>query len=642
MSTKKLALTLAAIVATAILALTAGPALAGDYCVGANPNCPVGVTPTAATATNLQAALTSASGAAGADTVWVGPGVFNIADLSDLPLSATDADQLVIRGSGQGQTIFRKVGGEAELVDLTGGNGQGSMISDLSIQASGALTTLIPSSVLALTNATAQRVSVELSYDGSDPLALTVVGLTDSSLLDSTVTTNKATAVGALGGDVTVSGTRLTATDLYAETALDSDATATLTYTHNISTGFHSHLMINGEVNEVSNSLIDLRDRMDGGALLVRSDGTADRSVTASDMTIVGSGQVQTALWSSLLDYGPKEPMTVKLKSSIVDLSGPNPTVLGCNRNTADAGQLINAFNNVVADQSPSGYVVGGGNPCTNNMADPSFDTSSTPVGFVNPAAGDYHLRWDSPFLDTGGTGASGTDLAGNPRYVAGKAPFTASPASRDPGAYEYQASVPVASFTASPPIEGAPTTFTATSTDADPGETAQLAHSWSFGDGASASGANVSHTYGRNGIYLVTLTSTDPATRASSTSQTLIVPEPIATVKVTKKPRRAVKRNRSSFKVAKRGQIKLTFSKATKMRLTLERYNRRAVRSKRYKRLKGSQTLSVKSSKVYLAVGGRFNHRRLAVGSYRLTVTPLAPSGNAGRATRVSFKLRR
>lgn len=636
---KKLIFTLTATAAAATLALGASSALANDYCVGAHPSCPIGVTPTAATATNLQAAVTAATSSPGADTVWVGPGVFSMADLG-APLLAIDSSQLVIRGSGQGQTILQKIGGEAGLVDITGGSGQGSALSDLSIQASGALTDLSPTPVLTLDNVTAQRVSVDVNT-GTPPLSVSAVDLTNSSLLDSSVATNSFTAVAASDDDVTVSGTRLTSTAPGAENGLFSYAAATLTYTRNVSVGFHNHLLISGAADELSNSLFDLRDRMDALAIFVSSDGTVSRSVTASDMTIVGSGQDQKALSSRLLDYGPKYPMTVKLKSSIIDLAGPSPTVLTCYRSSSSAGALINGLNNVAADQSPLLYVTSP-NSCTNNMADPAFDTASTPVRFVNPAAGDYHLRWDSPFLDTGGTGTSGIDLAGNPRYVTGKAPFTASPASRDPGAYEYQASVPVASFTAAPLTEGSPATFTSTSTDADPGETAQLSYSWNFGDGASATSASVSHTYARNGIYLAKLTATDPAGRTNSTSQTLVVPEPLATVKVTKKPRRAVKRSRSSFKTAKRGQIKLKFNKAAKMRLTIERYNRRASRSKRYKRLKGSQTLSVKSSSVYLAIGGRFNHRRMASGSYRLTITPLAPSGNSGTPVRVSFKLRR
>lgn len=631
---------LAAAMISATLAFGAASATAGTYCVGANPNCPIGVTPTAATATNLQSALFSADNSSGPDTIWVGPGTFDLGDLSPSALGVNELDDRIdIHGSGRGQTILMRNGGPATLVRLTAPPAEGSVLTDLTVRATGALTGN-GSNVLDVSGFSVERVDVEFSADSSltDTAA---VNLNPGNLRDSSVSTNMGVAVrtGSTGVNE-ISESSLTGMAPNGIIGVSSGVGSALNYWRNVSKGFSQiHLFDSSNDASVKDSLFDLGSRLNSTAIYVWSDGLVERSLTADRISIVGSGVTQAGMNLNLGDTGP-EDLTVKLKNSIVALSDPGSIVMSCVPDVS-SGTLLTVLTNTAADQS-SGRYLDSDPSCSTTKSAPSFDTASTPVGFVSPTTGDYSLRWDSPFIDTANTGTPTTDLAGNPRFVVGKAPFTAPQANGDPGAYEYQASVPSGQIVAGPSAEGQPTTFTATGSDADPGETAQLTYAWNFGDGASASGASAAHVYARNGIYNVALTTTDPAGRSSVANQTLVVPEPVATVRVTKKPRRAVKRSRSSFKVSKRGQIKLSFAKSAKMRLTLETYNKRATRSKRYKRVRGSQTLSVKTSSLYLAIGGRFNHRTLRTGSYRLTVTPLAPSGNAGRATRVSFKLRR
>jgi DNA-binding beta-propeller fold protein YncE len=67
----------------------------------------------------------------------------------------------------------------------------------------------------------------------------------------------------------------------------------------------------------------------------------------------------------------------------------------------------------------------------------------------------------------------------------------------------------PAASFTTQAGPASTPTTFTSTSTDADE---PIVSESWNFGDGSSATGATVSHTYASPGSYTVTLTVADDA----------------------------------------------------------------------------------------------------------------------------------
>src|SRR5207302_97444 len=78
-------------------------------------------------------------------------------------------------------------------------------------------------------------------------------------------------------------------------------------------------------------------------------------------------------------------------------------------------------------------------------------------------------------------------------------------------------------SFTETPssPTTGQVVTFTATTAS---GGTSPYTFSWSFGDGLSATGASVTHSYTTNGTYTVTLTTNDSGGRTATTSNTIPV----------------------------------------------------------------------------------------------------------------------
>jgi hypothetical protein len=81
--------------------------------------------------------------------------------------------------------------------------------------------------------------------------------------------------------------------------------------------------------------------------------------------------------------------------------------------------------------------------------------------------------------------------------------------------------SSPVPRFSAPPtPVAGAPLAF-----DGQPGTNAAVnGYAWSFGDGQSAAGANVTHTFAAPGDYTVTLTVTDSFGNTGSVSEQLDV----------------------------------------------------------------------------------------------------------------------
>lgn len=146
--------------------------------------------------------------------------------------------------------------------------------------------------------------------------------------------------------------------------------------------------------------------------------------------------------------------------------------------------------------------------------------------GFVDALGGDYHLAFNSSLIDASSiqsvvSDSSSTDLDGNPRVVVdGNAG-----APVDLGAYEYQHRAPEAQVKATP-SSGAPGTVfsfdSAGSRDADDGD--HLSYSWSFDDGASASGATASHAFSTPGPHTATLTVSDSSGLTSTATATVTV----------------------------------------------------------------------------------------------------------------------
>lgn len=159
-------------------------------------------------------------------------------------------------------------------------------------------------------------------------------------------------------------------------------------------------------------------------------------------------------------------------------------------------------------------------------------DIGSDP-GFVDALGGDYHLAFNSPLIDASsttnlGSDSPSSDLDSNPRVVVdGNA---ATPV--DLGAYEYQHRAPEAQAKASPSSGNPGTVFSFDSTgshDADDGD--HLSYSWSFDDGASASGATASHAFSTPGQHNASLTVTDSSGLTSTATATVTVTAPVTGV---------------------------------------------------------------------------------------------------------------
>jgi len=144
---------------------------------------------------------------------------------------------------------------------------------------------------------------------------------------------------------------------------------------------------------------------------------------------------------------------------------------------------------------------------------------AGTPI-FVDAPGGDYHQRHDSPLIDAGDPAPLTAihDLDGLSRPV-GRV---------DLGGYEYQRRPPVVSVSATPSgaMTGQNISFVAMASDPDPGDS-PLAYTWSFDDGATATGPSATHAFATTGPHSGTVTVTDPTGQSVSAAATVPIAPP-------------------------------------------------------------------------------------------------------------------
>jgi hypothetical protein len=160
------------------------------------------------------------------------------------------------------------------------------------------------------------------------------------------------------------------------------------------------------------------------------------------------------------------------------------------------------------ADINPGSQVVNGGGSIGAGPA------------FANAAAGDFHELANSFTIGAGLLNLANdgsVDLDGLPRSTSGKI---------DIGAYQYQPpATPTVTTSPASPTVAQSITFTAAESDPNPGAGA-LTYNWKFDDGATATGAVVTHAFATTGGHTATLTVGDGSPyNASATAQVTVDP---------------------------------------------------------------------------------------------------------------------
>jgi hypothetical protein len=621
-------------VALAVAALVGAQSAAADtYCVhAAAGSCVAGAHDEGA---NLAKAMQDASNHAGADTISIGPGTF---DGGAAGYSDGDTTGVTITGAGQGSTILTATGASTAV-----------SLNAADISLSGVTVSLGTGTAIGLYVYKASVMGVTVS--STAPTA-NVVGadLSDATLTDSTI---------SMPTDVTRGDEGVREEDGSASTVRSSsisgyDGLDTTTNGGPVLDASDVTVKAVRGVSADQSGTIDVNDGLieisGGGEGVVAAGGT----VTASSLTIVGDSEpFSTGVVSG---GGGGENASLTLKDSIIV-----GFVTASERYVESGGGHADETLSYDDAHLNSDSGVAGTYSATHNMdADPQF---------VDAAAGDYHLLWSSPAIDAGGScpaDCTGTpDLDGLARPIDGNGDGTAV---RDMGAYEYGHRAPVARVAAPESAHaGDSVTFDASpSSDPDDGDT--LTYAWRFDDGATASGAKVTHAFAAAGNHTATVTVTDPTHLTSSATATVVIAAPRdrtpptvsalklapATFRIGAGRTAAVASKRShghhhkgttiEFKLSEPGAVVASFERRT-----------RGVRSgkacvARRPRLHHGHACTrwVKDGSLRrhsedaghdtIAFSGRIGRKALALGAYRMTLVATDRAGNRSAAKTAGF----
>jgi PKD repeat protein len=181
----------------------------------------------------------------------------------------------------------------------------------------------------------------------------------------------------------------------------------------------------------------------------------------------------------------------------------------------------------------------------------------------------------------------------------------------------------------------GAPIALAAEATDAQ----SPVVLSWDFGDGSHARGGLVSHTYGAAGSYTLSVTARDGAGNVSTESRTLVVATPKPGADRTPPRITRLKSARARFRAGVRtGGTTFTLEVDERSTLVVS-----------FKRKAGPRRIALPAvlirtrsgpGAVAIPFGGSVGGARLKPGSYVASVTAIDGAGNRSLPATVSFKV--
>ena len=411
---------LAATAATALTTL-AIPDIAGaaDYCVGQGLGCD-----DPHTVQSLDVALDRADDDALADRILLSAGVHVPSNGFSFRYHRLDGSVEIV-GKGAGETIItRPSGASGEVLALDGA--PGTSIHDVTLRvpenatnAPRALGTSNLAHHVAVDEhsnqvSVQQRFGVDL-YGGGR--------LEDASvILDDAEDT---TGVSVYDGGASIRRTNVIASTgvyLYA----DDGATVERSRITASYVGVHAY---KGD-NTIASTLIRFGENAGITATTVGGSGS-DTTLDADGVTLVGAGMPWSYGASASNASNPARNATVNLRNSIVR-GAASPFY---------ASSKAGATGKVTVAASYSDYDPTGNSTEDGASINESNVSNVGDAGFVNAAAGDYHLLSSSPLIDAGDPAtAQGLDLDGNPLVTDGNHDGTAR---RDLGAYEVSGPLP-------------------------------------------------------------------------------------------------------------------------------------------------------------------------------------------------------
>ncbi len=498
----------AALVGSLIFVGTA-PAGATTYCVAPATGCGGGDHPT------LAGALTAASNSAGADDVRLGAATYVDGPWSYVDNSATNP--VTIRGAGFLQSQLNSSAAGPPTLTLVNGNADNVIVGTPTAGANPVALQLVAgtlSNSQVLVAANGLGINAEAAVIDHSSITPAGPAATGNTAVHADTTTVKDTSMSTTDGVLTNDGQVAVrrATIVTQGVGLESPFAATA----------------------ISDSLIVLNDATAVGVQGVCDLATGTIAIEATNLTVTGGGSGIAFRSTGSQNCGGH----VAVSSSLVQGVG---TTVDC-----VAGALPGATAAVVVSYSDAdlsaGEVTGTCsqpvNAAGNFLADPKLATPAT----LNPVP-----RFDSPLIDAGDPVAPGaeqpTDIAGLPRAVNGR---------RDVGAFEYGRRAPALSAGSSPAaaLTGEPFTFSATTSDLDLGDVVTVG--WSFDDGATATGDQVTHAFAAAGMHTATATATDSA-GVTTVSPVIVTVNELPDTKapeteITRQPKARTKKRKAVF----------------------------------------------------------------------------------------------
>jgi PKD repeat protein len=487
--------------------------------------------------TQAEPDLNTALGAAhNGDTIQLGAGTYT-------GTGSAYATTLTIKGVGVGGTTGTTItanSGNPVVLYLTG---SGSAVSDLEVEIPTGCTctgTVVNGAVSDVAVVAAEGAGVNYgvalmysgaSFSGTVDLAQGNTNGGGITIFHAPGTVNNATITGVNSSSI-------------SRAIVVADTTAVITDTRIEGAQFGIESV--GASSTVQDSLITLDRGCPNCVALYATDDASQSSGQTSTLTATQDTLVAgtTSGGQPAGDPALEDPLTGSATAIDLDSTvgigfpaagGANGAGLTCDT-TAGTSTMSIAYSSFDFDDTLSGADSLG--DCTNydlNHNENQGSVANTPVlpGVVNAAGGDYHPTSNSPLVDAGDPTllSGGTDFDGHPRIVDGNGDGTAI---SDIGAFEYQRGAPTARIATPLPGTGTtatPITFNATASS-DPNDGEALSYSWKFDDGATTTGATVTHTFATAGTHTATLTVSEPnGLTATATASVLItLPQPLIT----------------------------------------------------------------------------------------------------------------
>jgi hypothetical protein len=562
------------------------------------------------------------------DTILIGPGTY----LENPNLQDSGNHQVDIVGAGEGQTTIETSPGKNETtlsvddpastvrdlsINVPDGNTVGNTNYGLSLVGSGTRVAVIGDSGTVASNAILLGPVATLSS------STVLMPNSETGVLDEggTVSDTKITAGTGVQGVGTISRTRI-----FATTGVYTPSSGTLTIDDSLI------ITVPGPAPETAISL-------------TASDTLFLESMSAKlrHDTLIGDGSSASI---GIFCHAQTSKSDSVSCSTTVDSSIIRGFQHSISRGAAGVGTAAANVSLDYSDLDPSGDLDSNQLGGTGSIAlgghdlnvDPAFASTMVPLA--------YQLSAGSPVIDKGdpvlGSGEPTTDLAGNPRVVAGR---NGAPAVSDVGAFEFQPKLPTVSAAAgaSGARVGAPIGFTASASDPAPGDSVSV--SWQFDDGSSATGASVTHAFSTPGTHTATATATDLDGYSARASVSVTVGGPMLS---------HPKLRPSRFKAKSGTLVSYTDSQAATATLVVlhpvagVRKGRSCAARSRTHEGKHPKTcirwVALKGSFEHQDAAGansfRFSDHKLGPGSYRLQIVATSALG-ASAPVEASFKIK-